>query len=194
MLRDANAARKVYDDFAQNFTNIQWLPRPEGKLDCRNIADCLCEHAMCWCHRCGHAYCLDCRSHGEACDHHICNYSSEIREQFVPDSIAAKDSTFSVADLVYDTLGQEAYFGAHRAEQSDYRRSAFDDLIDKCHEGIKVGNSYLQSCLKHGVEEYPFAEFVFELHDIVGEYLPCVSTTSNTKKPTRPCRSGVLQS
>ena len=163
-------------------------------MECRNIANCQCEHAMYWCHRCGYAYCLDCRSHGEACDHHICNYSSEIREQFVPDSIAAKDSTFGVADLVYDTLGQEAYFGAHRAEQSDYRRSAFDDLIDKCHEGIKVGNSYLQSCLKHGVEEYPFAEFFFELPDIVGEYLPCVSTTSNTKKPTRPCRSGVLQS
>ena len=38
------------------------------------------------------------------------NYSSEIGEQLVPDSIAAK------ADLVYDTLGQEACFGAHGAE------------------------------------------------------------------------------
>ena len=35
----------------------------------------------------------------------------------MPDSIAARDSTLSVADLVYDALGQEAYFGAHRAEQ-----------------------------------------------------------------------------
>ena len=76
------------------------------------------------------------------------------------------DSTLQAkADLVYDTLGQEAYFGAHRAEQSDYRRSAFDDLIDKCHEGTKVGNSYLQSFLKHRVEEYPFAEFVYDLPD-----------------------------
>jgi hypothetical protein len=79
--------------------------------------NCRCDHAIYWCHRCGYAYCLDCRSHGEACDHHICNYSSEIGEKFLPDSIAARDSTLSVADLVYDALGQEAYFGAHRAEQ-----------------------------------------------------------------------------
>ena len=97
----------------------------------------------------------------------------------MPDSIAAKDSTFSVANLVFDTLGQEAYLGSYRAEQSDCRRSAFDDLIDKGHEGTKVGNSYLQSFLKHGVEEYPLQNLFMNCL-IDGEYLPCVSTTSNT--------------
>ena len=83
-----------------------------------------------------------CRSHSEACDHHICNYSSELGEQFVPASTAAKNSTFNIADIVYDTLGQEAHFGSQRSEQSDFRRPASDDLIDKRHEGTKAGNSY----------------------------------------------------
>ena len=140
-------------------------------MECCNIANCQCEHAMYWCHRCGYAYCLDCRPHGEACDHHICDYSSEIGEQFVPDSIAAKDSTFSVSDLVFDTLGQEAYFGSRRAEQSDCQRSAFDDLIDKCHEGTEVGNSYLQSLLKHMELKNILLQNLFMNCLIYGEYL-----------------------
>ena len=84
---------------------------------------------------------------------------------------AAKDSTFSVADLVFDTLGQEAYFGSRRAEQSDCRRSAFDDLIDKCHEGTKVGNSYLQSLLKHMELKNILLQNLFMNCLIDGEYL-----------------------
>jgi hypothetical protein len=60
-------------------------------------------------------------------------------------------------------LGQEAYFGSQRSGQSDYRKAAFDDLVDKCTEGIKVGNSYLQSFLKHSIEEYKFADLAYTL-------------------------------
>ena len=83
--------------------------------------------------------------------------------QFLPDSIASKDSTIDTTDLVFDTLGQEANIGSHMSEQSDYRMAAFDDLIDKCTKGTKVGNSYLQSFLKQGIEEYKFADFVHTL-------------------------------
>ena len=65
---------------------------------------------------------------------------------------AAKDSTFSVADLVFDTLGQE-------------------DLIDKCHEGTKVGNSYLQSLLKHMELKNILLQNLFMNCLIDGEYL-----------------------
>lgn len=75
--------------------------------------------------------------------------------------------TIDITDLVFDTLGQEAKFGSHNmSEQSDYRKAAFDDLIDKCAKGTKVGNSYLQSFLKHGIEEYKFADF---LHTLPGK-------------------------
>ena len=49
------------------------------------------------------------------------------------------------------------------SEQSDYRMAASDDLIDKCTKGTKVGNSYLQSFLKQGIEEYKFADFAHTL-------------------------------
>lgn len=49
------------------------------------------------------------------------------------------------------------------SEQSDYRMAAFDDLIDKCTKGTKVGNSYLRSFLKQGIEEYKFADFAHTL-------------------------------
>ena len=84
MMADADAARKVFErmqnNLVQDFSNIQWFPRPEDPQPCHNISTCGCEHAMCWCHACGDAYCLDCRSRGEACKHGPCNYSSEMSD------------------------------------------------------------------------------------------------------------------
>ena len=165
MLRDADAARKVYEDLVQDLTNTSWFVRPEGTLERRNVQNCGNTEAMYWCHKCGYAYCLDCRSHGEACDHHICNYSSELGEQFMPDSIGSKESTFNIDDLVFNAIGQEAYFSFDRKEQSDHRRLAFDEIIAKMRRSKRVGNTYFQSFLKNGIEDYPFAEFIYEPSD-----------------------------
>jgi hypothetical protein len=51
---------------------------------------------MYWCHPCGYAYCLNCRSHCQACKHHIVNYSSELGAQFMPDSIGSNESSFDI--------------------------------------------------------------------------------------------------
>ena len=120
---------------------------------------------MYWCHACGYAYCLDCRSNGEACQHGPCNYSSEMSDAFLPDSIGSPDSPFDLVELMKDTLGQSAYFGSQPPEQSDHRREAFDDLIYRSKEGEPVGNSYLKAFLRQGVENYPFADFVYLLDD-----------------------------
>ena len=52
----------------------------------------------------------------------ICIYSSELGEQFMPDSIGSKEAAFNIDDLVFNATGQEAYFGFDRQEQSDHRR------------------------------------------------------------------------
>ena len=78
----------------------------------------------------------------------------------MPDSIGSKES--NIDDLVFNAIGQEAYFGFDRKEQSDHRRLAFDEIIAKMRRGKRVGNTYFQSFLKNGIEDYPFAEFIYE--------------------------------
>lgn len=101
LFEDAKAAKEVYIHFMQEFTNIQWFQRPEGKLQCRNFEACKSDDAVYWCHPCGYAYCLNCRSHGHACSHHIVNYSSELGEQFMPDSIGSNESPFDIGELMF---------------------------------------------------------------------------------------------
>ena len=149
MMADANAARKVFErmqknNLVQDFTNIQWFPRPEDQQPSHNISTCGCEHTKYWCHACGYAYCLDCRSHGKACQHGPCHYSSGMSDAFLPDSIGSPDSPVDLVELIKDTLGQSAYFGSQPSEQSDNRREAFDDLM-----------------YRQGVESYPFADVVY---------------------------------
>ena len=81
----------------------------------------------------------------------------------MPDSIGSKES--NIDDLVFNAIGQEAYFGFDRKEQSDHRRLAFDEIIAKMRRGKRVGNTYFQSFLKNGIEDYPFAEFIYEPSD-----------------------------
>ena len=58
---------------------------------------------MFWCHPCGLAFCLECRTCGLACDHNIVNYSSELSNEFLPDSIGSSNSPF---DIGCNFLGQ----------------------------------------------------------------------------------------
>jgi hypothetical protein len=91
MFEDANAAREVYNNFKQEFTNIQWFQ-----------------------------------------------------------------------SLVEQALYQSAYFGASRHEQDQYRKDAYTEMITHLRRGIRTGNTYFQSFLKNGVEDFPFADFVYE--------------------------------
>ena len=124
MLRDADLARQVYnriqENLTQDFANIQWWSRPEGYLDCSNIADCESTNAIFWCHVCGKACCITCRHQGKACSHDIACYSSELSDFFTPDSIGAPGSTFDIEELIEETLGRTPYFGESKVEQSDY--------------------------------------------------------------------------
>ena len=67
LFRDADAAQKFFTKFKKETEEIQWFPRPAGPQCCKNFAECNCAEAMFWCHPCGFAYCLECRTCGLAC-------------------------------------------------------------------------------------------------------------------------------
>ena len=147
MLRDADLARQVYDriqeNLTQDFASIQWWSRPEGYLDCSNIAACSSTNAIFWCHVCGKAYCITCRHQGKACNHDIACYSSELSDFLTPDSIGAPGSNFDIEELIEDTLGRTPYFGESKVEQSDYRKDQYNDLVRSAEQGASVsGNTF----------------------------------------------------
>ena len=163
LFKDADAAKKVFTKFKREFDDIEWFQRPDGPQFCKNFDTCQADNAMFWCHPCGFAYCLQCRVRGDACDHHIINYSSEISSEFMTDSISSKDSPFDVGEIIDDVLAESAYFGATRSEQAQTRKECYDDFVFHLKNGKKLGNSYLQSFIKHGIEDYDFAGFIYKL-------------------------------
>ena len=160
LFKDANAAKEVYSKFKQEFTEIQWFQRPEGPQCCKNFETCGADDAMFWCHPCGFAYCLKCRVNGEACDHHIVNYSSELGAKFLPESIRAKDSPFDVGEIIDTVLGQSAYFGETRSDHARTRQEKIEDLVEALKRGSKFGNNYFQNFVQHGIEDFPFSDFI----------------------------------
>ena len=114
------------------------------------------------CTPCAYAYCLNCRSHGQACKHNIDNYSSELRAQFIFDSIGSSKSSFDIGELIDNEIGQTAYFGSSRQEQSENRQEALEEIFQRLSRGSKVGNTYFQSFMQHGVQNVPFADFVYQ--------------------------------
>ena len=163
LFKDADAAKKFLAKFKQETDEIEWYQRPEGPQCCKNFDTCQADNAMFWCHPCGFAYCLQCRVRGQACEHHIINYSSEISSEFMPDSISSVDSPFKVGEIIDSVLAESAYFGATRSEQAQTRQENYEDLIFHLKSGKKLGNSYLQSFVKHGIEDYDFAGFIYKM-------------------------------
>ena len=80
----------------------------------------------------------------------------------MPDSSGSKDSPFDIGELIDSVLGQTAFFGANRHEQSENQQEAFEDIFEKLSEGAKVGNTYFQSFMQHRVQDFPFADFVYQ--------------------------------
>jgi len=48
----------------------------------------------------------------------------------------------------------------HISEQSENRQEAFEEIFQKLSRASKVGNTYFQSFMQHGVQDFPFADFV----------------------------------
>ena len=165
LFRDADAAQKFFTKFKKDTDEIQWFPRPAGPQCCKNFAECNCAEAMFWCHPCGFAYCLECRTSGLACNHSIVNYSSELSAEFLPDSIGSSKSPFDVGELVDAVLAESAYFGATRSEHSQNRQDKFQDLITHLREGRSLGNTYLQSFARHGIEQFDYTGYIYSMPD-----------------------------
>ena len=118
---------------------------------------------MFWCHPCGLAFCLECRTNGLACDHNIINYSSELSAGFLTDSIGSSDSPFDIEVLIDAVLAESSYFGATRSEHAQSRQEGYQERIQHLKEGRTCGNSYLQSFAKHGIENFDYTGFIYRM-------------------------------
>ena len=118
---------------------------------------------MFWCHPCGLAFCLECRTCGLACGHNIVNYSSELSNEFLPDSIGSSNSPFDIGALVDAVSAESSYFGATRSEHAQTRQENYHDLIQHLREGRSLGNTYLQIYARHGVEDFDYTGFVYRM-------------------------------
>ena len=163
LFKDAEAAQKFYSKFKKETDAIEWYQRPTGPQCCSNFNDCGCAEAMFWCHPCGLAFCLECRTSGLACDHNIINYSSELSSDFLPDSISSTNSPFDIGVLIDAVLAESSYFGATRLEHAHNRQESYQDLIQHLKEGRTRGNSYLQSFAKHGIENFDYTGFIYRM-------------------------------
>ena len=163
LFRDADAAQKFFTKFKRETEEIPWFPRPPGPQCCKNFEDCNCAEAMFWCHPCGFAYCLECRTHGLACHHNIVNYSSELSTEHLPDSISSSKSPFDIGVLVDAVLAESSFFGATRLEHEQTRKENFQDLISHLREGRSLGNTYLQSFARHGIEQFDYTGYIYSM-------------------------------
>ena len=161
LFRDADAAQRFFTKFKKETEEIQWFPRTAGPQCCKNFSERNCAEAMFWCHPCGFAYCLECRTCGLACKHNIVNYSSELSSDFLPDSISSTQSPFDIGVLVDAVLAESSYFGATRSEHAQTRQENFQDLITHLREGRSLGNTYLQSYARHGIEQFDYTGFIY---------------------------------
>ena len=127
LFRDADAAQKFFSKFKKETEEIPWFGRPTGPQCCKNFAECGCAEAMFWCHPCGFAFCLDCRTNGLACSHNIANYSSELSADFLPDSISSTRSPFDIGVLVDAVLAESSYFGATRTKHAKTRQENYQE-------------------------------------------------------------------
>ena len=163
LFRDADAAQKFFSKFKMETEEIPWFGRPTGPQCCKNFDECGCAEAMFWCHPCGFAFCLDCRTNGMACSHNIVNYSSELSAEFLPDSISSTRSPFDIGVLVDAVLAESSYFGATRTKHAKTRQENYQDLITHLREGRSLGNTYLQSYVRHGIEQFDYTGFIYTM-------------------------------
>ena len=108
---------------------------------------------------------MKCRINGQACEHHISNYSSEIEDAFVAESIASADSNIDLQQILEAVQNMKPQFGKSREAQAEHRRKAFEDLQQKAHRGkVGIGNAYLRNQLIRGPEKTErLAEYTYSM-------------------------------
>ena len=67
--------------------------------------------------------------------------------------------------LVDAVLAESSYFGATRSEHAQTRQENFQDLITHLREGRSLGNTYLQSYARHGIEQFDYTGFIYSMPD-----------------------------
>ena len=161
--KDVEASTQVFQNMLQSFTNIQWFSKPHEVEACKNVDFCQNEQAMLFCHRCGVSYCLECRTTGQACDHHICNYSSELESFFFPDDIGSAESGIDIQELIQEAKEGKSQFGKSRQAQAEYRRQAFEILQDKAAKGsVDIKSTFMrQSLLRSSEENINIADYIY---------------------------------
>ena len=83
----------------------------------------------------------------------------------MPDSISSTQSPFDIGVLVDAVLAESSYFGATRSEHAQTRQENFQDLITHLREGRSLGNTYLQSYARHGIEQFDYTGFIYSMPD-----------------------------
>ena len=88
--------------------------------------------------------------------------------------------------LVDAVLAESSYFGATRSEHAQTRQENFQDLITHLREGRSLGNTYLQSYARHGIEQFDYTGFIYSMPD--GIRIPtlqehCIDAQDQTPLP-----------
>ena len=65
--------------------------------------------------------------------------------------------------LVDAVLAESSYFGATRLEHEQTRQENFQDLISHLREGRSLGNTYLQSFARHGIEQFDYTGYIYSM-------------------------------
>jgi hypothetical protein len=82
---------------------------------------------------------------------------------FLPDSISSDKSPFDIGVLIDAVLAEPSYFGATRSEHAQTRQENYHDPIQYLREGRSLGNTYLQSFAKHGIEQFDYTGFIYRM-------------------------------
>ena len=102
---------------------------------------------------------------GQACDHHICNYSSELENYFTPEDVGSADSGIDLQAIMESVKGGKSLFGKSRQEQAEYRRKAFELIQEKAAQGsVEIKNTFMRRHLLREPEEAAeVADYVYSL-------------------------------
>ena len=108
---------------------------------------------------------MECRTTRQACDHHICNYSSELENCFTPDDVGSADSGIDLQAIIESVQGSKSQFGKSRQEQAEYRRNAFALLQEKAARGsLEIKSTFMRKQLLREPEETAeIADYLYSL-------------------------------
>ena len=105
------------------------------------------------------------RINGKACDHHICNYSSELENSFKRNDVGSAEAGIDLQAIIEAVQEGKSQFGKSRQAQAEYRRKAFDAIRNNACKGkVGFGNTFMRKQLIRGPESTAeIADFTYGL-------------------------------